>query len=289
MDLENIQIPFPSEEDTQVLTQTLTDNLNDAMSTTTKSGDIYGGLSLEYMVTTWGKDKTIEYLETTADLYKAMGMKEESSNLEKTSQKLRYSDFKSNMDTIRQQKYKNAKTALDEINKELTLDTKRAVSKADNINKQLSDFSASRRRDIQSLIAAIDAIPTKAQLESFIVQQLGGIAFSTISKKIEEKTKPLTEDILPWLEAINVVYEAGKNLSMDNIINIVSRLITLQYYPFITKYKQYNNTLKELRNLTLELNLIVAAINNKAESLGMPLNVTAPTIPTFPTLPELPI
>lgn len=289
MDLENIQIPFPSEDDTETLTNDLTNNLNDAMNVTNKSGDIYGGLSLEYMVATWGKDKTISYLETTSDLYKAMGMKEESSNLKEASHKLKFSDLKNNMDMVRKQKYNNARTALEDINKELTTNTKTAVSRLDSISQQLYDFSSSRRKEVQSLIMAIDSIPNKSELESFVSEYLGGIASDKILKKINERVKPLEDDILPWLEAINIVYEAGKELSMDNIINIVSKLITLQYYPFIAKYKQYNNTLKELRNLTLELNLIVSAINNKAESLGMPLQIASPTIPTFPALPDLPV
>ena len=292
VDIEKIQIPFPTEETvkkTEELTNQLSENTEAAMDVKGKSGDIYGGLSLEYMVSTWGLEKTLEYLEATADLYRTMGMQEESKRISGERRKLKYSTLKANMESLKETKKKNAEKFSKEINDRLTKNTKRAYAKADELEQKLSSFTEERRKNLQATITVIESIPNQQELEDFIVDWFGDKTLPRITKKVEEKIKPIEEDILPWYEAVMSIYEAGKSISIDNVVSIVSQLITLQFRPFIVKYNQYNNTLRDLKALTTELNLVVDALNRKASELNAPINIVAPTIPELPVLPDLPV
>lgn len=292
VDIEKIQIPFPTEEaveKVEELTNQLSENVESSMDVKGKSGDIYGGLSMEYMVSTWGLEKTLEYLEATADLYKTMGMLEESKKISKQRRKLKVSTLKANMESLKETKKKNAEKFSKEINNRLTTNTKRAYAKADELEQKLSSFTEERRKNLQATIRVIEALPNQEELEKFIIEQFDDKVFSKVTKKVEEKMKPIEEDIKPWLELLLAIYEMGKSISIDTVVKIVKQLITLQFYPFIIKYNQYNNTLKDLRALTLEVNLIVDAINRKASEFDAPINIVAPPIPELPVLPDLPV
>lgn len=292
MDLESIQIPFPDEESvdkTNELTENLSKETEESMNVPNKSGDIYGGLSIEYMVSVWGKDKTIEYLDSTADLYNTMGMKDQANNVKESSQKLKYSNLKNNLENSKKQKLNKAKKAGKDIGNKLKVNAERAFAKADSVNKKLSGFTESRRRDIQCVIALINAVPTQEDLVNFIMDYLGGVTLPKITKKIDEKVDPLIKDIKPWADVVFSLYEMGKGISMDNVLDVVKELVTIQFYPFISKYKQYQSTLRELKNLVTELQLIVDAVNSKAGELGVPVTLVTPEIPELPELPDLPI
>ena len=292
VDIEKIQIPFPTEEaieKVEELTNQLSDEVDSSMDVKGKSGDIYGGLSMEYMVSTWGLEKTLEYLEATADLYKTMGMPEESKKISRQRRKLKVSTLKANMESIKETKKKNAEKFSKEINDKLTEHTKKAYAKADELEQKLSSFTEERRKNLKATIQVIEAIPNQEALEKFIIEQFDDKVFSKVTKKVKEKMKPIEEDIMPWLELLLAIYEMGKSISIDTVVKIVTQLITLQFYPFIVKYKQYNNTLKDLRALTLEVNLIVDAINRKASEFDAPISVVAPPIPELPVLPDLPV
>lgn len=292
MNIEKIQIPFPTEETverTEELANQLSENVDSSMDTKGKSGDIYGGLSLEYMVSTWGLEKTLDYLDATADLYKTIGMHEESKKISKERKKLKYSTLKANMESLKKAKKEQSKKFAKDINDKLTKHAKKVYANTDKINQSLKDFSEERRKNLQATITVIESIPNQQELEDFIVDWFGDKTLPRITKKVEEKIKPIEEDILPWYEAVMSIYEAGKSISIDNVVSIVSQLITLQFRPFIVKYNQYNNTLRDLKALTTELNLVVDALNRKASELNAPINIVAPPIPELPVLPDLPV
>ena len=322
--LEVIQIPFPEEakEDAEKKATEISELAEETIGEIdTKSIDLYEGLPIPIMVAEWGMDKTMEYLDASANLYEIMGMDEYATKV-KTAKENYYAEYaeiasafmggpvqiQSEEDLKKAKKQVKAKTAKEKAVKagktvKKAADT--AIAKADKLAGKLSTFTNARRADIQATVQLINSIPDKEQLEDFIVNyfldkaekktgekikssQLAAKVSGNLLKKIQEKFA-LIEPILAWANELFSLYQAGSSVSLDSVVGVVTSLVTIQFQPYIDKYHQYQSIVAELQAFIAETTLILDAVNNKASEFGSPIKIPVPPLPTIPNLPDLPV
>ena len=313
-DIEIIQFPFPDEANNEAnnLTTEINETVEDSNNTpNAKSADLYDGLPLEYMalVDSWGIDKTIEYLNASIDLHKAMGMPESAEKIENDLKRYQRFNLEANRKLKKEKVLKTAKNTASIACGAVKKGADKTIAKADKVNAALSGFTKSRRAEIAALVQVINELPGEDELIDFISSYFLGLAgkaaskigdkasksslgakvTAKLAKRVDNSVKPLIEEILPYANEVMALYNASKGISIDNVVSIVTSLVTLQFRPYIDKYNQYVRTVNELKLVITELTLIVDALNNKAAEFHSPVKIDIPTLPNLPTLPSIPV
>ena len=305
--LEVIQIPFPEEakEDADSKATEISELSEETIGDIdTKSIDLYEGLPIPVMVAEWGMDKTMEYLDASANLYEIMGMSETSAKVKaaKENYSAEYGGQTITEETKLEKAKNKAKEKASSAGKSVKEVADKAFAKADEQNKKLKGFTNNRKADIQAIVQLINSIPDEQQLEDFIVNYFldkaeGKVKNTKLAKKVEKKlteridnqTKPLIDQIMPYAQEIMALWGMASGLSIDNVVSAVTALITIQFRPYIDKYNQYVRTVSDLEATILELTLIIDALNNKASEFGSPIKIQVPPLPSLPSLPEIPV
>lgn len=302
--IENIQFPFPEEasKKTEELKNSVEESIKSATDTPdTKSIDLYEGLPIPVMVSDWGIDKTREYLNSSADLYKIMGMRKQAKQVKAAMKKYDREYLVDNTGAKKKKAKENFKEKVETVADKIKSDADKAVAKADKYEKKLSKFTANRRADIQAIVQVINDIPDRDSLENFVANYflgkvtkkfssstLGTKISNSLEEKVKNKTLPL-KDILKYAQEIMSLYQAAQGISLDNVVSIVTSLVTLQFQPYITKYNQYVRTVNDLEMLIQEYTVIIDAVNSKAVEYGSPMTIQVPNLPSLPDLPEIPV
>lgn len=305
--LELIQIPFPEEakQDADNKATEISELAEETIGDIdTKSIDLYEGLPIPIMVAEWGMDKTMEYLDASANLYEIMGMSETSAKVKaaKENYSAEYGGQTITEETKLEKAKNKAKEKASSAGKSVKEVADKAFAKADEQNKKLKGFTNNRKADIQAIVQLINSIPDEQQLEDFIVNYFldkaeGKVKNTKLAKKVEKKlteridnqTKPLIDQIMPYAQEIMALWGMASGLSIDNVVSAVTALITIQFRPYIDKYNQYVRTVSDLEATILELTLIIDALNNKASEFGSPIKIQVPPLPSLPSLPEIPV
>lgn len=304
--IEKIEIPIPIEEPIEEVFdfQNLDDEevFSDEGVDTQKSGDIFDGMDYVDMVSEFGMKKTLEYINASIDLYKAIGWETDKLETDKTA--ISEPAFKKRMKAMKKKKKERkvkAKEEKENLYKRIQNRQKQAYNKGKELQDKLSGFSTNRRNDIQMTVELINAIPGPVELENFVIDYFIGKVekkgksidtskvMKKFEKKIEDRALPILTKVKPYYDSIMTIYNLLSDLSLNNVVKVVKLLVIAQFYPFLSLYEQYKNTLTDLENLVLEMTVIVDAVNNKASEFGSPMKIELPSIPPLPNIPDLPV
>lgn len=261
-----------------------------------KTQDIYGNSQYETIVSAWGKKYFNMTMKAADNIYGKNDniwrqIKREHRNHKIKRSKSRKDQIKENFKVLNQVMVELSEEWAKEKAKEWEQKIDKKTAKADEVANKLKDFSETKRKSIKKAVEEINNIASpddlKKKIYEYFAKKIDSMEEPKFVKMIKEKMEPAKE-IEAWYNDLTSIYEAASSLDLGSVVDVVKNLVLIQYYPFITKYRQYKAIIDDLRKTVIEMQLILDAIKNKAQQYGDEAGIVIPPLPPIPDLPELP-